>query len=242
MKKYAIILAAGKGTRMKSSLPKCMLNFCGKTIIERIVDKCHENNFDEILVVVGYKKEIIINTLKDKVKYIFQEQQLGTADAVMCCKKYFTDKDGLCVIIPGDMPLINRRTIYNLINVHKSTNSELTIVSTILKEKNHYGRIYRENNIIKKIIEYNECTDEQIKIEEVNSGLYCANIKELFNELQFIKNNNSKNEFYFTDVVEIFVRKYKVSCYLLKDNNILRGVNTPEELDLARQIYKEKEQ
>lgn len=242
MKKYAIILAAGQGTRMNTNIPKCAIDFYGKTIIERIYDACKENNFDEIIVVVGYKKEIIYNILKDKVKYIVQEKQLGTADAVLSCKEYMKNKDGVCVIIPGDMPLIDSRTIYKLLKVHLMNNYNLTLVSTIINENNFYGKIFRIEGYLKKIIEYKDATEEEKKIKEVNSGLYCVNNKELFQELLNIKNNNNSKEFYFTDIVEIFEKKYKIGCYFIKDSTILLGVNTQEELTKAKEIYKEKEQ
>lgn len=242
MKKYAIILAAGKGTRMLSDIPKCLNDFFGKTIIERIVDACYENNFDEIIVVVGYKSEMIYHVLENKVKYIKQEEQLGTAHAIMCCKEYFENKNGLCVIIPGDMPLINGRTIFKLMKVHNMIKANLTLVSTLIDYENNYGRIYRVDSVIKKIIEYKNASEEEKKIKEVNSGLYCVNIKELFDEINNIQKNKLSNEYYFTDLIEIFEKKYKVGCYFIKDSAILMGVNTVEELEEAKKIFKKREQ
>ena len=238
MKKYAIILAAGKGTRMNSELPKCTINFCGKTIIERIVEACQENNFDEIIVVVGYKSHIVENILKDKVKYIYQQEQLGTANAVLCCQEYFKNKEGTCVIIPGDMPLIDSRLIYKLLIIHSLRNYDFTFVSSFIEKENQYGKVYRIEGYIKKIIEYKDATDEQKKIEEVNSGIYCVDMKKLFYELINISNNNNNaNEYYLTDLIEIFAMKYKIGCYIVNDYKKVLGVNTVEELNDAINIY-----
>lgn len=240
MRKYAIILAAGLGTRMNDSNPKCTIDFFGQTIIERIVDACEKNNFDEIIVVVGYKKEIIKNILKDRVTYITQEEQLGTAHAVQCCSDYFKDKGGICVILPSDIPMIDDRTLYKLMKVHYMTNSTFTILSTFMKKENHYGRVFRVEGYLKKIIEYKEATHDERKIEEVNSGIYCVNTNLLFNELENVKNDNFTKEFYLTDLVEIFEKKHKVNCYLLIDYTKLIGVNNKEDLEEAKNIYLKK--
>ena len=240
MKKYAIILAAGNGTRMNSSLPKGAIDFFGKTIIERIVEKCEMNNFDEIIVVVGYKKEIIMNILGNRVTYVTQEKQLGTANAVMSCSEYFKEKEGVCVILPSDIPLIDERTLYKFLKVHFMTNSSFTILTTLLKEENHYGRIYRKEGYLKRIIEYKDATEEERKIEEVNSGIYCVDTKLLFKELNNISNINKSNEFYLTDLLEIFEKKYKVNCYLLMDYTLLMGVNNQVELQRAKDIFIKK--
>ena len=221
MKKYAIILAAGKGTRMLSNIPKCLNDFFGKTIIERIVDACYENNFDEIIVVVGYKSEMIYHVLENKVKYIKQEEQLGTAHAIMCCKEYFENKNGLCVIIPGDMPLINGRTIFKLMKVHNMIKANLTLVSTLIDYENNYGRIYRVDSVIKKIIEYKNASEKEKKIKEVNSGLYCVNIKELFDEINNIQKNKlslSKNN---SSTIKIVWRKSNFYSVSWNDSDVV---------------------
>lgn len=238
MEKYAIILAAGKGSRMNSDIPKCAIDFFGKTIIERIVDACLENEFQEIIVVIGYKGEIIKNILGNKVTYVYQEEQLGTAHAVWCCDEKLKNKDGICVIIPGDMPLIDSRTIFKLMKVHLNNESYFTFVSTYLEEDNQYGRIVRDEGYIKRIVEYKDASEEERKIKEVNSGLYCVNIKQLFKELRNISCKNLSYEFYLTDLVEIFEKKYKVGCYFFDDYSRLIGVNDQNNLNKAKEIYK----
>ena len=138
------------------------------------------------------------------------------------------------------MPMIDERTLYKLMKVHYMTNSSLTILSTFMKKENQYGRVFRIEGYLKKIIEYKDATEEERKIEEVNSGVYCVNTNLLFQELENVNNNNQANEFYLTDLVEIFEKKYKVNCYLLMDYTKLIGVNNKEELEEAREIYLKK--
>lgn len=237
MKKYAIILAAGKGTRMNSDLPKCIINFCGKPMIEYIISTCKKCEFDEIIVVVGHKKEEVIDVIGNDVTYIVQKEQLGTAHAVLSCEEYFLDKSGLCVIIPGDMPLVNVKTIKRLIRNHQFKRKDLTFASTIMINSNDYGRVYRENKIVKKIIEYKDATDDERLITEVNCGIYCANINSLFNYLKEIKNDNKNNEFYITDLISIVSNKNKLGCVKYKNNVSLMSINDKETLDEVSRVY-----
>lgn len=237
MKKYAIILAAGKGTRMNSDLPKCIIDFCGKPMIEYIISTCEKCKFDEIIVVVGHKKEEVIDVIGNDVTYIVQKEQLGTAHAVLSCEDYFLDKSGFCVIIPGDMPLVNVKTIKRLIRNHQFKRNDLTFASTIMINPSDYGRVYRENKIAKKIIEYKDATDEERLITEVNCGIYCANINSLFNYLKEIKNDNKNNEFYITDLISIVSKKNKLGCVKYKNNVFLMSINDKETLDEVSRVY-----
>lgn len=237
MKKYAIILAAGKGTRMNSNLPKCIIDFCGKPMIEYIISTCKKCKFDEIIVVVGHKKEEVINVIGNDVTYIVQKHQLGTAHAVLSCEDYFKNKSGLCVIIPGDMPLVNVKTIKRLIRNHQLKRKDLTFASTIMINSNDYGRVYRENKLVKRIIEYKDATDDEKLITEVNCGIYCANINSLFDYLKEIKNDNKNKEFYLTDLISIISNKNKLGCVKYKNNVFLMSINDKDTLDEVSKIY-----
>ena len=205
MNKCAIILAAGKGTRMKTELPKCAYPFCGKPMVKYIVENCIKCGINDINVVVGYKKEQIKEVLQDTVSYAVQDQQLGTGHAAMCCEPLLKDKEGLCLVFPGDMPLVDEEIINNLINIHINNKNDLTVVTTILDNPGAYGRMYRENGLIKKIVEFKDATEEQKAIKEVNSGLYCVDIQLMFEALKLIKNNNNSGEYYFTDITINFM-------------------------------------
>lgn len=240
MLKHAIILAAGKGTRMHTELPKCAYPFLDKPMVSYIVDACKESEIDEIVVVVGFKKEVLINVLDKNCKIAVQTEQLGTGHAVMAAEGSIESKEGICLIFPGDMPLIDSKSINKLIEKHLNDRNDLTVVTTIVDDPAKYGRIYRENGNIKKIVEYKDCNPEQLLIKEINSGLFCVNTKLLFEGLKEVKNINAQNEYYLTDLVEILGRNYKVDSYVLEDDFILTGINDMESLEKAEAIYKER--
>lgn len=240
MNKYAMILAAGKGTRMHSELPKCAYPFCNKPMIVWIVEGLKKASINDIVVVVGYKKEQIKEVLKDSVTYSEQVEQKGTGDAAKCTKEYFKDKEGICIILPGDAPLVDDVIINSLINTHATNHNALTIVSMIVNSDSYYGRIYREKGQVKRIIEAKDCTEEQLKIREVNSGLYCVDIKLLFDALDKINDNNKSHEYYLTDIIDIIGKNHKVDTYVVeeKESYKLIGINDIENLKRAEEIFK----
>lgn len=235
---HAIILAGGKGTRMHSDMPKCAYPFCGKPMINYIIDSCEQSNIKDIIVVVGYKAEELIKCLPSNVKYVTQHEQLGTGHAAMCARELLEGKDGLTLIFPGDMPLIDKETITNLIETHKRDKNALTDITIILDDPAAYGRIVRENDQIKKIVEFKDCTDEQKLIKEINVALYCVDNKLLFDAIDKIKNNNNANEYYLTDIVEILARDHKVDAYIAPNDYRLLGINDLETLAKVEEEYK----
>lgn len=240
IKSHAIILAAGKGTRMHTDLPKCAYPFLGKPMVSYIINSLKHANVDEIITVVGYKKEEVIKCLDKDIKVAIQEEQLGTGHAVKCAKGALSNLDGITLIFPGDMPLIDCKTINDLIETHIKQNNTLTVVTTILDDAMKYGRIYRENGNIKKIVEFKDCTEEQLSIKEINSGLFCVDTKILFDALDEVKNQNNQHEYYLTDIVEIIGRNHKVDSVVVKDGFILTGINDVDTLEKAERIYLEK--
>lgn len=226
MKKYAIILAAGKGTRMKTEMPKCAFPLLTKPMISYIVDSLEKCDIDEIVTIVGHKKEEIEKLLANRVNYAHQEEQLGTGHAVLCAKDYITD-EGISIIIPGDTPLIDEDIINNLIRIHTSNNNDLTIGTIILDNPFGFGRIIRSNsNLITKIIEEKDANTKEKEIKEVNSGVYCISNKLLFSALKKVKPNAIKNEYYFTDIIEILSNEgYKIDSFTIKDVYKLNGIN-----------------
>ena len=234
---HGIILAAGKGTRMHTDLPKCAYPFLGKPMVSYIIDSLKKCNVDEIIIVVGYKKEELIKLLDSDVKVAIQEEQLGTGHAVKCARNALSRLDGITLIFPGDMPLIDEATIKNLIKVHLDKKNDLTVVTTVLEDAMKYGRIYREGGYIKKIVEFKDCTPEQLEIKEINSGLFCVDTKLLFDALDEVQNNNNQHEYYLTDIVEIIGRNHQVDSVVVKDGFILTGINDVDTLEKAEKIY-----
>lgn len=238
--KNVIILAAGKGTRMKSDLPKCACEILGKPMISYLIDSCIEAEIDNIIVVVGYKKEIIKEVLKDytNISYAYQEEQLGTGHACKMCKDLLNDAIGSTLIIPGDMPLVGKDNIDYLFEYHENNNLSMTILSSIFENPFSYGRIIRSDNKVVEIIEEKEATEEQKLIKEVNSGLYVVDNNLLFKALDLIDNNNSKNEYYLTDIVKILSKNSKVDAVVCEYDYRLTGINNLETLKFVEERMK----
>lgn len=239
MKLNAIILAAGKGTRMKSDLPKCAYPFCGKPMVNYIIESCKEAGVENIVCVVGYKKEEMIKILPEDVKYAVQEEQLGTGHATKCAYELLKDEEGLTLIFPGDMPLISAETIKALVETHQNNKNALTIVTTILEDPKAYGRIYRENGLVKKIVEFKDCNEEQKLIKEINVALYSIDNKLLFESLKGISNANKANEYYLTDIIEIIGKDKKVDTFVVENDYRLTGINDVETLKEIEKLYLE---
>lgn len=225
---YAIVLAAGKGSRMKSALPKCAMPILGKPMISYLIENLKKTSIDEIICVVGYKKEQIYSILKDSVSYRVQEEQLGSGHAVNCCKDI--SKNGYTIILNGDTPFVDNIIIQKLINSHLENNDDLTIASFICPSPKGYGRIIRDDSgKIKAITEELDLTKEQKNTKEVNSGVMCIKTNLLFEALSKISNNNSKKEFYLTDIVSL-LKDYKISSFCTEDSFKLTGINTLQQL------------
>ena len=223
---YAIILAAGKGTRMKVSVPKCAVTLLGKPMVSYLIDALNKTSIDKCICVVGDKKEVFYALLGDKVLYAVQEEQLGTGHAVKCAKDLIKD-DGYTLILPGDTPLIDEDIINGIINEHISNSNDLTIGTIVLDNPFGYGRIVRDSS--NKVINITEEKDADSKtklIKEINSGLMCVNNKLLFETLDKVKNNNAKKEYYLTDIVSILASSnHKVGTHIFTEAYKLAGIN-----------------
>ncbi len=225
MKTYAIIMAAGLGTRMKSELPKCAYPLLNKPMIEYIVDTLEASVVDNIITVVGHKREVIEDILKDRSLYAFQEKQIGTGNAVSCAESLVTE-EGQTIILPGDTPLIDLDIIDKLINTHNEQKNDLTIGTIELDDPSGFGRMIRSNSKIVKITEHKDATEEELLIKEINTGVFCIDNKLLFDALKKVTNNNLKGEYYLTDIVEIISNQNKtIGSFTIKDKYKLNGIN-----------------
>lgn len=222
----AIILAAGMGKRMNSDSPKVLVKVLNKEMILRIIDTLKEIGIKDILCVLGYKKEEIIKLLDNDINYVIQKNQLGTADAIKVCDKYFKNKNRLCLIIPGDMALIDANSINKLIEFHLNNKNDLSLISSYFKDTKMYGRIERNENSVIRIVEYRDLNCDAIGNNEVNTGIYFINSNLLFKYINDINNNNNSKEYYLTDIVNIlFNNNYKVDSLLLKESYVIKGIN-----------------
>ena len=229
-----IILAAGKGVRMKSEIPKVAIKLGGISLIERVIRTVKKHTFSKIVVVIGHKKEIVKNCLVDYDDIIFANQKVqnGTGHAVMVTEKYFSKYDGNIIIIPGDVPLLTIETLVKTINFHNSEKASATVLTAVLDDPVHYGRIVRNNNgSVEKIVEFKDANQEERKIHEINSGIFCFESKSLFPALSKINSNNVQKELYITDTLEILSKESKkISALIVKDSMEVSGINSHEQL------------
>lgn len=228
-----LILAAGLGKRMKSKYPKVVHKILGKPMINWVVDLA--KNFGEVGVVVGHKAEVVKGYLSDDVKTYLQEPQLGTGHAVMCAKEFISENEDLLVLY-GDVPLLSKETIEMLRNEHEEKNNQVTVLTFITENPAGYGRIVRTDGKI-KIVEDKDASEEEKKINEVNSGIYIFSGKFLLDNLENLKNNNAQGEYYLTDLVGMADR---VSTVLLEDILEVSGVNDRVQLAELESIARER--
>ncbi len=238
MKTYAVVLAAGKGTRMKTELPKCAYPLLKKPMIAYIVENLKMTQLvSDVIVVVGHKKEVIKDILNDSVSYAYQEEQLGTGHAVMMAKELLDQNEGDTIILPGDMPLIDHEILSEVIKAHKIYRHDLTVVSTFVESPKGYGRIIRNgSDYLHAIVEENDATETQRNIKEINTGIYIVKNKALFSALEKIGNDNTKGEYYLTDIVKILKNEdYLIGTYELKNAYKAMGVNDLYALSIAEE-------
>lgn len=241
----AIILGAGKGTRLHSenqNLPKVLRKANGRSLMEYVLDELSFISQEDTCIIVGYKKEVVIETIQKDYLYVSQDEQLGTGHAVAMTTPYFKDYDGSILVAYGDMPLFKKETYERLVEKHIGSNSKCTVLTAVNEEALSYGRIIRnESGDLVDIIETKDCTPEQLGIKELNVGVYVFDSKLLFKHLSSLKNNNVQNEYYLTDVPKIMLESgEKVYTYTIHDTDEIYGVNTPEDLEFCEEILKER--
>jgi len=238
----AIILAAGKGTRMKSDLPKVVHTIDGKCLADYVIEAAKGAEVKDICLVVGYKKEIVEESIRNQnVVYAEQKEQLGTGHAVKCAKD-FLKEDGCTMILFGDTPLITAKTLKNLYQYHIENKNAVTVLSSYIEDPTGYGRIIRDaDHAFTKSVEHKDATEEERQIKEINSGMYVFNTKHLREALELITPNNAQGEYYLPDTLTIIKAKgLKVDAYMLQDPTDITGVNDQEQLAFAAKIIQSR--
>lgn len=227
----AIVLAAGKGTRMKSDQSKVMHSIIDRPMLAYIIDALKAVNVQRIVVIVGYQAETIKAYFTD-VEFALQEPQLGTGHAVMQATQ-LKDEEGDTVIINGDGPCIQKETLEKLFEMNKD--ASCTLLTSVLEDGKHYGRIVRnEEGNVTGIVEAKDCTEEQLKICEINAGMYCFKNRDLFDNLDKLETNNAQKEYYLTDMVKILSSQgKKVNGCVIEDRDEVMGINDCVELNVA---------
>lgn len=236
-----IILAAGRGKRMQSDTPKVLHCICGKPLIEYSVDIFNQFG-SKTYIVLGYGAEKIISYLGAKFSYIVQKKLLGTADAVKAAKKHFQKYSGDILITCGDMPFLKRQTIAQLIRVHQKSRSACTILSAIVENPKGYGRVIRDaDNRPISICEESDARFDQKSINEINTGIYVFNAKDLFSALGKVSLNARKQEYYLTDVIGVFSRnKKKIQTFTIVNSQESLGINNREDLAKAEAMMRKE--
>lgn len=233
----AIILAAGKGTRMKSDLPKVLHKIGDKALAEYVIDAVKDAGIEKICLVIGYQADRVKESIHRDVEYAYQEEQLGTGHAVMCAKD-FLDKCKDVLVLCGDTPLVTGDTIKALMDFHRKEGNYVTVLSAIMDDPTGYGRIVRDaqGNFVKNV-EHKDATEEERKICEINSGMYIFNSKELKEGLGSLTTDNAQGEYYLPDVITAIRDKgLKVGAFSAKDPQDIFGINTVEQLEAAKRI------
>ncbi|MFY8330949.1 bifunctional UDP-N-acetylglucosamine diphosphorylase/glucosamine-1-phosphate N-acetyltransferase GlmU [Vagococcus carniphilus] len=236
--RYAIILAAGKGSRMKSSLYKVLHPVAGKPMVEHVIEQVEAINVDEIVTIVGFGAEMVKDHLGERSKYALQTEQLGTGHAVLATADLLKDKKGTTLVICGDTPLLTSDTLDKLVKHHEETNAKATILSAIARDASGYGRIVRnDNNLVEKIVEHKDASEEELLINEFNTGTYCFDNEFLFEALTKVGNDNAQGEYYLPDVISILKEQGEiVTAFVMDSEDESMGVNDRVALAKASQL------
>ncbi len=232
----SVILAAGKGTRMKSKTPKVLHEIYGKTLLGYVLDSV-KNITNENFVIVGHHAQEVESYLEknyDNAKTVLQTPQLGTGHAVSMICPVLENYNGFVLILCGDTPLITEDTLKKFVEFHRSANSDLTVMSTIFDNPANYGRIIREkDNSLKCIVEEKDASPEQMAVKEVNAGIYCLDWTKVRHAFSDLTSSNAQGEYYLTDIIE-WGKKHSlnVNAYILENSIEIYGINS--RVNLAR--------
>lgn len=232
----AIVLAAGKSTRMKSDLPKVLHELCGRPMLAYVLAACRLAGAERLLVVVGHDRESVMRRFdgESDIEWVHQREQNGTGHAVLCCREALAGFTGSVLVLAGDMPLVRREVLAELVETLERTGDGVTLATTVLDDPTGYGRIVRdEEGRLEAIVEQSECLAEQREIREVNPSYYCFDAEKMFSALEEVSPSGSKGECYLTDAIGI-LRKADHGASALVQSSPEDSLGVNSRLDLAK--------
>ena len=241
MKVTTIILAAGKGTRMKSSLPKVLHKVCGRPMLEHVIETAKKAGSEREVVIIGSGAEEVQKNITG-VEFALQVEQLGTGHAVLMAKDKVHDTDGVVMILCGDTPLITSDLLTKFIESHNQSKAAATVLTALMPDATGYGRIVRnQSGTVDKIVEHKDASEEELQIHEVNAGIYCFDKKILFDSLDKVTNDNAQGEYYLTDVLGIIRNQgLVINAMISNDFTQILGINSRQQLALAERILRQR--
>lgn len=236
-----VIMAAGKGTRMKSDLAKVLHPLHGRPMIGYVIDLARRLGSARIIAIIGHQKDRVREILSDeKIEFAVQEPQLGTGHAVMQTESLLGRYDGDALVLSGDVPALSEATLKKLIRLHQDEQATATMLTAIFEDPAGYGRVLRKNDgTVLKNVEHKDATDMERTVKEINAGIYLFRVPDLFLALKRIRSDNAQNEYYLPDVLKIFIDEGKKVCALIADDpKEIAGINTPEQLSEVERSLK----
>lgn len=241
-KRYAVILAAGQGTRMRSKLYKVLHPVCGKPMVQHVVDQVAKLDIDHIVTIIGHGADLVKSQLGEQCSYALQEEQLGTAHAVMQAQELLANKEGVTLVVCGDTPLIKAETMEALFKQHEEQKAKATVLTANATDPTGYGRLIRnEQGLVEKIVEHKDASESEREVKEINTGTYCFDNQALFAALKNVSNENVQGEYYLPDVIEILKNAGEVvTAYQTEDFEETLGVNDRVALSQAETIMKKR--
>ena len=230
------ILAAGKGTRMKSSIPKVLHKISGKSLLQRVINSCVNLNPDQIFVITGHKSEEVKDSISKnkKIQFVIQDPQSGTGHAVQVLCREVKKNEGKLLVLNGDVPLIKPETLNKLLNFHDSKNADVSLLTTKKKNPHGYGRVFLKGESIDRIVEERDCNNEERLNLLINAGVYCFNWEKLSKIISSLQSNNKQKEIYLTDTLSLLENSLSLE---IEDNNELEGINNRIQLSKCEEIF-----
>ncbi|MGM9550926.1 MAG: bifunctional UDP-N-acetylglucosamine diphosphorylase/glucosamine-1-phosphate N-acetyltransferase GlmU [Clostridia bacterium] len=236
-----VVLAAGEGKRMKSEKSKVVFEVCGKEMVNHVIDEAIKAGIDKCCVVVGHKAEMVKAAVGDKALYVTQAEQKGTGHAVMQAKEFIENSENI-LVLAGDTPLITALTLSSAMKMHEENKNACTVLTSVIDNPFGYGRIIRdEKGDVSYIVEQKDASEDEQKVCEINSGMYCFNSKHLISALNFITNDNAQGEYYLTDTIAVMKDKnLKVGAFTVEDSVEISGVNDRVQLSCAESVMRKR--